>query len=180
MCLSIVCLQIALGASQFTTGPDGVWYQKEFEHHIETRSAAGAIGINGDNWRLGYQYLGRVTSSALASASDADHGWPLSHWYGHGSVDGFYAAWVPKYVEIGAYAYRARWSMHIPDWRHCATCASQDLTVTHKPQWDITPYIGLHYGPLAITYRKNIEAKGDQWPAVFAGPVWSAELRYSL
>lgn len=180
MCLSIVCLQIALGASHFTTGPDGVWYQSEFAHTIHTESATAAIGLSGDNWRAGYQYLGRVTSTALASASDSDHNWPLSHFDGHGYVDGLYAAWVPRWIEIGAYAYRARWQEHIPDWRHCADCAPVDLTVTHRPTWDITPYVGVHYGPVAITYRHDIRARSDAWPAVYSGPVWTAELRLAL
>ena len=135
------------------------------------------------NIRVGYWYLGKTKSQALASASDDDHSWPLSHWYGEGNNTGFtFGMDTPKkqfaglswHLEPGVYWYRPRWREVIPDWRPCKTCTSQLVDVSHFPRRQVTPMVTLvaEKGNLGLTatYLHDVEASKDAWPAIYAPP----------
>jgi hypothetical protein len=83
--------EIGVGVSKFSLTENGTWYQEGFPYGVNLYSPAISLGIKADitdsvSIRAGYENLGQVTSSALASASDAnyaacrnDHAkcWPL-------------------------------------------------------------------------------------------------------
>ena len=183
MIAALLSLELAVGYSNFSHQPDGVWYQEPFPHTLVTRSPNFAIGAATKDYRFGYEYFGRVTTSALATASDADYNlnganakWPLSHWYGEGKVEGLYASklWHDGnfFLETGVYVYRPTWSMTIPDWRPCETCPPQYLKVTHDPKFNASPILGIGYMSEGHVFTLNIrqtQTRGDQWPAFYSG-----------
>ena len=147
-------VSVGIGASKFTSS-DGIWYQDEFPHSLRLTSFSAKIqyektisekfALNG-----GYLYLGKTSSDAEASASDADHSWPLSHWYGYGDVKGAYlhgkyTLGSGIYLQGGGYLYKATWHEYIPDWRPCATCDTMYVEVSHKPKWKLAPIYGIGY-----------------------------------
>ena len=196
-------IEVSGGMSKFGKGPNGIWYQDGFPYSLKLRSESVSVGgkwqlSDRSHFRAGYLYLGRVSSAALATASDENYApeqpnhcngecWPLSNWYGHGRVNGLYAGYVRDLykplglaVEGGVYAYLATWQMRIPDWRHTKDDPGQPLTVTHKTYPYATPYIGVGVGPVWVTYYPWISAQGDGWPSVYKGGTYRVETRISV
>lgn len=187
--------ELGLGISRFTLAANGTWYQDGNAYDVNLNSPAFAVGLRSDRdlgwgWRAGYEYLGRVTSKALASASDDDYfsgrnAWPLSHWNGSGTVQGVYGGvlyrlqrWgIAIEPEAGMYLYRPTWEMHIPDWRACQTCTPQPVHVRHDAGVQGTWYAGVALGPFSVRYYGLVDANGDQWPAIYDGPVWQVQVR---
>lgn len=187
-------LSIEPGISFFNLNQDNIWYQAEFPHdidlHVPSIRVSYSFPVKDYKIRVGYWYLGKPKSAALASASDEDHSWPLSHWYGTGTnagytfgidtetkqVGGFKVHWEP-----GIYWYKPRWREVIPDWRPCRDCPTQLVDVSHFPRRQVTPIITLvaEKGPLGITatYLHDVEASKDAWPAVYAPPTRSGTFR---
>lgn len=171
-----LALAISLGLSHFSLAPNGTWYQEGFPYEVTQTVPSISVGIDTKYFELGYTYLGKVKSSAEATASDADYNdgppyWPLSHWNGSGDVSGLYAGGHVGPITVGAYVYKPTWKMDIPDWRHCAECQPQHLTVWHDPKWEVTPYVKVQYKGLSLTYYHHIAAGQDEWPAIYEGKV---------
>ncbi len=187
--------EIDLGVSHFSLGPNGVWYQQGHPYSAQLTVPSAGLGVRSDGkpglgWRAGYLFLGRVTSTAQASASDDDYNsganaWPTSTYNGSGAVQGGYAGLlyrfmignVPLELEGGAYGYLATWQVNVPDWRRCQTCSPESVTVTHKQEFKVTPYVGIALGPAALMYFHNVSADGDQFPAIYAGDVVQLQFR---
>lgn len=193
------------GYSQLGKGPNGTWYQEPFEHEVELRSPSGGIGFRWDEnydgyWRAGYLYLGRARSRAVATASDENYNpnnpptycngrcWDMSHWYGHGTVQGVFVGKVftqklgrvKLSSELGGYLYLPTWTMTIPDWKACELCGPQYLQVKHKNIPYLTPYVSLGVENVFFSYYPWIQAQGDKWPGVYKGAAWNVEIRYSF
>jgi hypothetical protein len=191
MIAALLSLELAVGYSNFGHQPDGVWYQEPFAHTLTTRSPSFSVGVASKDYRFGYEYFGRVTTSALATPSDPDYNingahakWPLSHWYGDGNVQGIYASRLWRsgnfFAETGLYVYRPTWSMTIPDWRSCETCNPKYIKVVHNPTLNATPIIGVGYKygmtDVVVTVRQT-QTRGDYWTAFYSGASTKAELR---
>jgi hypothetical protein len=145
--------------------------------------------------------LGKVTSSAVASASDEnylscrnDHSkcWPLSHWYGTGNVQELYLTASHEFDvhgmriigEVGAKAYRPTWNMTIPDWRPTADGPSQFLQVHHDPKIQYGYILGVG---LQVTDKSSVmlsvepaRADHDEFPAIYTGKVIRATVRHEF
>lgn len=93
--------EVGVGVSYFEKQEDGNWYQEPFPYDLDMTSGSASIGAvfkisERDFVRLGYAYLGKVKSEAIATASDENYAeckhdtsqcWPLSHWYGKGYTE---------------------------------------------------------------------------------------------
>lgn len=201
---------LLVGASQFTPHGDGVWYQKAFPYELNMRSAS--VGLRYDakrygdwGYSAGYMYLGRVSSSAIATGVDGDYNEPngyntrtqscnggncgyLSHWYGQGDVQGLFGSTVrhfgPWAVEAGLYLYRPTWQMHIPDWvGHIRDAVPIDLTVTHNPKLQLGPMVGIRY--TVDQWSLNFSAwqtasYGDEWSSLYHRITYNASLGYTF
>lgn len=201
-------LDFDLGATRAGKSDDGIWYQSapETPYKLRLTSPSASIGIWGDlsdsiRWRAGYHYAGKFESDALA-VNDPNYStetrscvgdcWYRSRYIGKGTVQGLYAVLQPgftrqgvrMFAEVGAYAYRPTWAVHVPDWVWCADtsiCPPQDIRAAHKPKWQVVPRVGLgveagRFG-LVLT-RQVIEARGDNSEAVYHGPAWNLSARY--
>jgi hypothetical protein len=129
-----VDVDLGVGYTWFGAPANGNWYQEEFSNDLDMDSPNFYIGLRWgltDNLDLltGYKYLGRFSTSALASASDHNYFawkrgeaeiWDLSHWEGTGETDGIVVAleysWNRFLVKGGLWAHRTDWSVHVPDW----------------------------------------------------------------
>lgn len=188
-------ISLGVGASQFTSS-NGIWYQEEFPHALKLtspsiklqyeKSLGNGLSING-----GYLYLGKTSSEAEASASDADHSWPLSHWTGYGDVKGAYlqgkyTLGSGVYLQGGGLLYKATWHEYIPDWRPCAACDTQYVEVSHKPKWKLAPIYGIGYRYKSIsielmqTWVNGDEgaAEGNNFNALYTDSTTSVYLNY--
>ena len=204
-------VEIGLGVTHATHQDNMTWWQEEFPHTLKMNSPSASIGIKVPlatsvlgferiNGRIGYEFLGRFKSDALATASDVNYGacrydtskcWPLSHWHGSGSVQGLYAVLQPEidmagysiFFEGGASAYYSTWKVDIPDWRPTADGPVQSLTATHKAKWQATYIVGLgvRRGPVSLSYTlRRAEASGDLFPAIYCHTAQNLSLRYAF
>lgn len=200
-----VDIELSGGYSKLTKGDNGIWYQDPFPSTIRLTSYSGSLGVrfnkeDNNYWRAGYMYLGRGNSEAEATASDENYNpnnpptycngkcWDMSHWYGHGTVQGLYISKVLGFrpykvkldLEAGVYAYVATWTMTIPDWKHCEDCKPEYLQVKHKNIPYATPYVSVGIDNFFFSYYHRVQAQGDKWPTVFHGPAYKLEYRYSF
>jgi len=185
-------LELSIGITKFQQQTNGIWYQEGFDHSLKLKSASYSAKIfshpSANGWQVGvgYTYVGKAASEAVATASDANYDpikkacvgpcWPLSHWYGAGTVQGvsllarknFESGW---YVEGGLMASRATYSVNIPDWIACATCATQNVTATQpvKTLFDPTVAIGYRRGPWAASLSVVPTHMTDGSYAIFKG-----------
>lgn len=213
--LSPLCaaeVELGTGLTRFGSAPNGTWYQEEFDHKLQLDSPSLSVGvrykladnlvvIDRINLRAGYEYLGRVKSSALATASDEDYAtcrydtstcWPLSHWYGVGDVQGLYVTLQPEidigggyalFAEAGVSLYRSAWQVDIPDWRPTREGPEQSITAVHKTRWERTSVVGVgvRHGAWSLAYtQRNARATGDEFPAAYEGTAHNVSLRYAF
>jgi hypothetical protein len=200
-----VDIELSGGYSKLTKGDNGTWYQDPFPSTIKLGSLSGSIGIrfnkeNNNYWRAGYTYFGQSTSEAVATASDENYNpnnpptycngecWDMSHWYGHGVVQGLYVSKVFGFqpygreidLEAGLFVYNASWTMTIPDWKHCKDCKPEYLQVKRKNIPSVTPFFSVGIDNVFLSYYARVQANGGGWPAVFHGPAYKLEYRYSF
>lgn len=168
-------LALGLGLTHFSLAQDGTWYQRRFPYSVTQTVPSVSLSLRTEDWQAGVVYLGQVRSTALATASDADYedgppDWPLSRWNGWGDAYGVFAGYrLTPYLSAGAMLYTSRWRMDIPDWRHCADCEPQHLTVWHQQRMEKTLYLSGEWHGFGLTYYHRIRAGGDEWPAIFDG-----------
>jgi len=195
--------EISLGMTNFKHQDNGIWWQDgpEFPHELKMTSPTVAIGLKGGipllswgaertYWRGGYQYLGRVTSTALATSDEnyaacylgAAPCWKnKTHFKGVGNVQGFYLSLVPEYpigecaifAELGAYAFMPRWKVTLPDARPIGDDPySISYTVRHRDQWLVTPVlgIGVRYKGTSIAFAyRHVWGSGDEFSPLYKG-----------
>jgi hypothetical protein len=195
--------EIGVGVSKFSLTANGIWYQEGFPYGVNLYSPALSVGLNAkitDNIsvRAGFQDLGQVTSSALASASDAnyaacrnDHSkcWPLSSWYGQGDVkqayltlDGKVKVWGVTFIgEAGVVYFKPTWTETIPNWISSPTAQPQLVVVSHNPQLQFGKTVGFGVEldkntTLMLNYEQT-NASGDSVPAIYSGATYTLQLR---
>lgn len=188
---------VAGGVTFHNSQPDGTWYQGAFDHTLKTDVPAVSVKWftdSRDGWQygVGYTFLGKVTSTAIATASDANYNtttnscngacWPLSHWYGTGYVHGLTLTAKKTFsnhlfLEGGLFVNQPKWSVHIPDWIACETCVPQDVTATHNAKVQYTPTVsaGYDFGKwfMQVSIHQTA-ALGDEFPAIYKGYSGSA------
>jgi hypothetical protein len=197
-------IEITAGASRFGAPPDSLWWQSGFEHKLDLTSPTIGIGWTNGTFRVGYQYDGHVTTSAIAMLNEAAwfqgvrdcSGKPgCSRFDGTGTAQEIHVTWTPHighaFLEIGPTLMRTTWTERITD---LPITAQRFRTLSEpgvlRPQ--IAPFsAALHVGALlgvgydfgrmsiAATYR-TLDARGgkkDDVPAGFRHEILSLELR---
>lgn len=202
---------VQAGTTRFTHHGDGVWYQEAFPYSLDMTS--GAWGIRYDTaktesgWSFGggFQRLGTVSSSALAVALDGrtpDDGgynsvtktcngkcWPLSRWYGHGSVKGVFVAATKHYgpwqVEGGVYLYQPRWEVYVPDWIPTRDAEPREIIVRHHARWQFGPMFGVRYKPsfwkgFSLTYSLwQTQTQHSEWNSLYKACAQNLSIGYT-
>ena len=194
--------EFGIGMTRFGKQVDGVWYQQPYPHTLDLRSTSWKVGLTGKHgwrWHAGYEHLGKYDSYALAKGSDHAylHGrqYPLSTWIGNGEAGGLYVSAGPEYKSgsytlhptIGAYWYRASWTMHIPNWvgcawhdeHNCPLLPPRPLTVHGLNKTYLGGMLGLSLArenvSLDLTARQ-IQTHGDPYPPIIKGVTWNASM----
>jgi hypothetical protein len=129
MLFSLAMIQFGLGISHANPQDCGIWYMcgQQYSHNLTLDSPDVSLGLKGDNWRAGLEYLGRFASEATAISSNnpalipcAPQCYPISRWNGAGKLFGFYTEYVYRidkwHIEAGPWVYRATWTEDIPDY----------------------------------------------------------------
>lgn len=197
-------ITISGGITQYTKSGDGFWYQEAFPYEIRnTTISYGIKYLTSDNtskfqFGVEYKFLGRITSSSLAVASDANYNsetlgcngkcWPLSHWYGSGSVQSVsalvhYNFSSGMYVEGGISVTRAKWDVYIPDWLECADCKSKAVSVTEPKVYSYDPVIAVGYrsGPWNMQISAHAtHDKGEQYQMIYKAYSTNVSIGYTI
>lgn len=204
-------VELGTGLTHFTRAENGIWYQEGFPYRLQMDSPSLSVGVRHKiadnlviidriNLRGGYEFLGRVKSTAVATASDEDYAtcshdtstcWPTSHWYGVGDVQGLYLTLQPE-IDIGDYSlfaeagvsfYRSSWRVDIPDWRPTREGPERYLTATHQTRWERTNIlgVGIRRGAWSLAYtQRKARATGDEFPAVYEGKARNISIRFAF
>jgi hypothetical protein len=167
-------------------GP-GTWWQPDSPHTEKLNSFVAGIRYDEckDSWCIGGGLvdLGRFSVSSIDDPSDADYSahplggrlYPLSHFNGSGGTWGVFSAvgrtFGPVKLEIGLSALKPSWTVNVPDWYGCPSCAPQSITVSHASHFQPGLMAGVQY---RLTDRLSVEASawntashGDQWVSLF-------------
>lgn len=201
-----VDFEIGAGRTQFSAQQDGVWYQNPFPYDLELQSNSVSLGITdyvqpGWRYRAGWWYVGRATSSALAVGADAVYAaygkeagqhYPLTHWYGQGTVNELYATVGPEW-QVGSFTLAAEggftlckstWTESMPDFVPLANNAQgygspYPLTVQNAAPIHGGYMYGVSVGygrtSLALT-RTSARTSGD-WPGIYTGEATNLSVR---
>jgi hypothetical protein len=157
--------EVGVGVTYFEKQDDGNWYQESFPYNLDMTSISGSIGFafrisERDFVRLGFNYLGKVESEALATASDENYAecknetskcWPLSHWYGRGHTKQIYLTYDRSYrllgvvvvVEAGAVLNKVDWQVDIPDWIPARDATPRYIVAKHEATWQPSASLGV-------------------------------------
>jgi hypothetical protein len=210
----VVRLEAGIGVSKFTGQHDQTtWYEQDvnggkddFPYKFDLTSPNFSVGVVAkvtDKTKIhaGYKYVGKVTSWARASASDQNYFdcrydtskcWPLSTWYGKGTVQELYLTASHDFKvgratligEAGVTAYRPTWTETIPDWRPGPDAPTQFVRVDHNPK---IQYGGLLGAGIKINDTTSLMfelekhyAGGDDVPAVYKGVTRQVILKHEF
>jgi len=193
-----------VGLTRFGAQPNGTWYQQEYPHKLHLTSPSFKLGLTdtygSTRWHVGAEWVGKYGSQAEAKASDYAYfgktEYPLSHWVGTGRAAGLYAMAGPEYQlgswtihpQAGVYAYRASWTMHIPDWRPCADGAAdhpgctagtpRPLTVSSTAKTSYTPVLGLSVaqGRWSVDLSGRQVMSHGEFPSITRGVAWNVSI----
>lgn len=193
-----VDIEVAVGAARYNTVGDGFWYQEGFPHRLNLTGAAAQIGLTGEitswlDWGVGYAWLGRTNSTALAVPDASDYpdkigGYDLAtkgcyggpsacgpkrQFSGSGSVQGFYATLRPHVdfngwrfgIEAGPFLYYARWNMTAINVDNGPRWLYiEDMSM--RPKWAIGSVIGVSIsrGPLTLQYQRFFDRPPSDEP----------------
>jgi len=181
---------LGVGYSHFQKAPSGNWYDEKYSHDLNMDSPSATIRYDFDDISVGYMYTGKVTSNALARASDsaysANSPYPLSSFYGTGHSEGFFLSkrfGSEYYFSGGLMVYRSTWEMVVPDFRPTIDSPPQYLKVDHKPSWMILPMVGLGYTKGKYALELNlipVKTYGDEYPAIYRGYATNLSVLYKF
>lgn len=201
---------IGIGYTQTHKPENTQWYQKEFDHKLETSSPSIRLGLKFQpidsmpqlKLLAGYVYLAKVKSYAKASSSDNNYYawqageaeiWPLSTWHGKGSVDGIYlnAEYNFKhfFVAGGWWLHRVKWKMHIPDWYNSLDYPAflihapepQSLTVTdNSEKVGMMFSVGKYFGNYRVAYTLAEVRGNNNYKPMHLGGAHNIELSYKF
>lgn len=183
-------ISVGVGYSFFTKAGNGTWYQNEYDHQLNMQSPSVTIRndfkLFSQDMSVGYMYEGKVSSYALAKASDnayyAHSAYPMSHWYGSGDTQGFFLSnrqhYKDWYVSLGLMMYRSTWEVTIPDWYGCTdakclipTTTPLSIKAVHRAIWKTMPMLNIGYN---FDKKTSVEfgiypadCSGDEFPAVY-------------
>lgn len=196
MCLPsahAVDFEASIGAAKFHDLGNMTWYQEGLPHRLQLTTPALELGITGDiipglAWHVGYIYLGRVRTDAVATPDDANYnrhtksceGQCIAHsnFTGRGDSHGVKLTLEPYVtyngwrfgIEGGAYVSKNRWAVTVYDWIGFPGDTPKTIRVDDRSDWRASPVVGLSIGKgaWAIVYRSYWNrSHGAVYPAIW-------------
>jgi hypothetical protein len=196
--------EVGMGYTKYNLTQDGIWYDSTFPHDVQLTPPEMSFGVRAKitdavSVRAGAEYLGQVTSAAIAVGSDASYAvcknnhslcLPVSHWYGFGGVSELYLTvdgekkimGVPVIAEAGVAVNRPTWEENVPDaYQTPSGPHNVYLSVSHDPRLQFGYRAGfgvrLSKDTTLMLDWQTTSAKGDQYPAIYSGPAYTIEYR---
>jgi hypothetical protein len=204
-------LEVSIGQSSFAVQPDGIWYQEPFPHSLHTEAPNFSVGYVSEfssnlRLRVGYAYLGRITSTATVVNSDWAYdaygvgvlqhiGQPtpdvgaiaMFTCVGRGTVQELYAVVQPQmqagsaplwlFAEGGVGIYRATWVVDV------YAAGVKPFALVHQTNYSITPVVGVGVRWKGTSVALDVQktpAVGDKYPALYAGTVYTFNVRHEF
>lgn len=196
MCLPsayAVDFEASIGAAKFHDLGNMTWYQEGLPHRLQLTTPAFELGVTGDiipglAWHVGYVYLGRVRTDAVATPDDANYnrytksceGQCIAHsnFTGRGDSHGVKLTLEPYTVyrgwrigiEAGAYVSKNRWAVTVYDWIGSPGDTPKTIRVDDRSGWRAAPVVGLSIGrgAWALVYRSYWNrSHGAEYPAIW-------------
>jgi hypothetical protein len=167
----------------------------QYPHTLLLNSPRASIALRSDDWRFGYEYLGRFAADgkAISSVNPVDiicapRCWPLSQYDGSGKVEGLFLEYTahfgPGYfVEAGPWIYRATWSEVVPDWldpSHMALGPHQTVLSSDKTSLGLVAGIGQRFRHFEAVFDAHMAQDRGSQPSIVKQVILGAEIRYTL
>ncbi len=188
--------EAGIGASQFDTSGNTVWYQQGFPYSLSLRSHALMLGVTGDltprvAWHVDYVNLGGVHTDAIATPVDSNYNPATqscngpcvaqSRFVGNGADQGFTATLEPHIdwrgwrfgAEAGVFLSLPTWEVTVYNWKLDPSQPSQTITASHRVHWQRGPVIGVSIarGAWGLQIRRYFDATTGDTPASYGDPV---------
>lgn len=185
-------VEVGIGDTFMRAQQDGVYYQNGFPHRLNMHSPAVDLAyanyvLPWMRYRVGYQYLGRVTSNAWVVNSDWAYGaygagamqhvagLKMYNMTGVGTVQELYVTLAPEYkFEDYAFFIEAGPTLYKPTWKVTWIQQGQVFNYAwHNSQIEVgvMASIGVRYNhtSLVLTMQPWIKTHGDEYPALYNG-----------
>ena len=197
-------VEIGVGGILADEPPNGIWYQREFEHEFNHLQPTARIGLTLNNFTFGYRYLGNHTSYALATGSDTDyirwkqnnhHGiehFPLSEWHGDTNAEAVYLTYdyhIPTtraFLTAGVSYHHLDFTMTIPNLIGATNpeqteYKSYGRVVVGRDTWKPGLIVGAGYN-----INDKLALRGEIWdlhsdyeyPATIVGQAYNASITW--
>jgi hypothetical protein len=202
---------VSLGDTHAVLASSGTWWQKEYAHSLPHDVPSATIrydtdmgGGSGLKVGIGYTYIGRFKSQAVAVPSDNAYTlglpYPTSHWYGNEEIQGLFVAarkdFGAWYIEAGPMITWTNWTMHVPDWYDCVDSPvyGGPCLQPRKEPYDLTVGVS-NYRQLKIRFGAGYKINefwsidysmvdgrllGAGWPGIVNGPAHTLGVRYTF
>lgn len=194
--------EFGYGQTTFSKQDNGIWWQSPFQNQFDLKHVSYNIGVStyvspSIRMRFGYQNLGGVTSSALAT-TDLDYAtqlcngpcWPLIHFNGVSNVSGLYMTADPEmslgaiklFMEGGALYSRTQFIMTLPNYRACRTCVPHMYQVQAIQRYTLSPVVGfgIRYRNVEIALNYLRLVGGSDYPPNFGKNTTNLSIRYTF
>lgn len=195
-----VDFEASIGAAKFHDLGNMTWYQEGLPHQLHLTTPAIELGVTGDivrglAWHLGYVYLGRVRTDAVATPDDANYnketkscnGQCIAHsnFTGRGDSHGVkitlepyvtYRGWRIG-IEGGAYISKNRWAVTVYDWipNPGDGMGPRTIRVDDDSGWRASPVVGMSVGKgnWSIVYRHYWNKSPGPGTTTMYPAIWS-------
>jgi hypothetical protein len=190
--------EAGIGASLYSKGPDGFWFQEAFPHKMRLEVPAFEVGLTGPiyqaanwgiDWHADWAWLGMVNTDAKAVPLDANYNahtkgcngqcLPLADYRGSGHAQAFLLALEPHYdigkwrlgVEAGPTLYHATWTEDVSNIQYTAGADPISLRLASTDGWRFGWVIGasVSRGPFSLVYQHFLMKASSSNPAP---PIW--------
>ena len=191
--------ELGIGASVYSKGPDGYWYQDAFAHKLRLEAPAFEVGLTGPiyqsanwgvDWHADWAWLGMVHTDAKAVPLDANYNTktkgcnggclPLADYRGSGHAQAFFLAIEPHYdigkwrfgVEAGPSLYHASWTEDVSNivYNNWQT-APVSMRLASTDGWRLGAVVGasISRGPFSLVYQHFFMKSSSSNPGP---PIW--------
>lgn len=175
-------LEAGVGASLYSKGPDGLYFQQPFPHEMRLEVPAFEVGFTGPlyqrgdwgvDWHADWAWLGSVKTTAMAVPLDDNYNTamkacngpclPLAKYVGSGHAQAFMLALEPHYnygkwrfgIQFGPTLHKSTWTVDVSDIRYSQAAAPFNLRAPSEDGWRFGTVVGatVSYGQLSIAYQ---------------------------
>lgn len=194
-----VHFELGVGATNYRTGPDGLWYQQGQAPYLDLRSPMVSAGLTGPiysrgswgvDWHANYVNLGHSSVQCLCTPRDENYSTathqklnaydvPDANFQGNGNAQGI-ALTVEPYVvrngwrfglEGGPFIHRNAFDESITNWALAHNEVPQTLKVSTSRRLSLGSVVGVSVGRgnFRVSYKHYFMPQRGEYPALWKG-----------